>query len=360
MEIKLSQIKVKDLVEGYKDSEELGVVGFGGKLDIRPPFQREFIYNSAQSEAVIDTVYNGFPLNVMYWGTRQDGTYEVIDGQQRTLSICQYVNGDYSYNMRYFDNLQSDEKERILDYELQVYICTGTDSEKLKWFRTINIAGEKLTNQELLNAVYAGPWLRDAKRHFSKSNCPAYQIGKDYMSGSPIRQDYLETALDWKSEGNIEPYMGKHQNDPNANELWLYYQSVINWVTATFPKKRKEMKSVDWGTLYNKYKDIPQDSAKLETEIVRLMKDSDVTSKKGVYPYLLTGKEQYLSIRGFDDNMKREVYERQLGICPICGNHFTIEEMHADHITPWSKGGRTIADNCQMLCADCNRKKSNI
>lgn len=154
--------------------------------------------------------------------------------------------------------------------------------------------------------------------------------------------------------------MGKHQNDPNANELWLYYQSVINWVTATFPKKRKEMKSVDWGTLYNKYKDIPQDSAKLEAEIVRLMQDSDVTSKKGVYPYLLTGKEQYLNIRGFDDNMKREIYERQLGICPICGNHFNIEEMHADHITPWSKGGRTIADNCQMLCADCNRKKSNI
>lgn len=359
MEIKLTQIKVKDLVRDYKDNQELGIVGYGGKLDIRPPYQREFIYNANQREAVIDTVYNGFPLNVMYWGTREDGTFEVIDGQQRTISLCQYVSGEFSYNMRYFGNLQLDEQEKILNYELQVYVCTGTDSEKLKWFKTINIAGEKLTNQELLNAVFAGPWLSDAKRHFSKSNCPAHQIGKDYVSGSPIRQEYLETALDWISEGNIEVYMGKHQKCPNANELWLYYQSVIAWAAATFTKTRKEMKSVDWGMLYNKYKDVPQDSAKLEEEVSRLMKDSDVTAKKGIYPYLLTGNEKYLSIRAFDDNMKREVYERQLGICPCCGKRYEIEEMHADHITPWSKGGRTIADNCQMLCADCNRKKGN-
>lgn len=359
MEIKLTQIKVKDLVRDYKDNQELGIVGYGGKLDIRPPYQREFIYNANQREAVIDTVYNGFPLNVMYWGTREDGSFEVIDGQQRTISLCQYVSGEFSYNMRYFGNLQLDEKEKILNYELQVYVCTGTDSEKLKWFKTINIAGEKLTNQELLNAVFAGPWLSDAKRHFSKSNCPAHQIGKDYVSGSPIRQEYLETALDWISEGNIEVYMGKHQKCPNANELWLYYQSVIAWAAATFTKTRKEMKSVDWGMLYNKYKDVPQDSAKLEEEVSRLMKDSDVTAKKGIYPYLLTGNEKYLSIRAFDDNTKREVYERQLGICPCCGKRYEIEEMHADHITPWSKGGRTIADNCQMLCADCNRKKGN-
>lgn len=359
MEIKLTQIKVKDLVRDFKDNQELGIVGYGGKLDIRPPYQREFIYNESQRQAVIDTVYNGFPLNVMYWGTREDGSFEVIDGQQRTISLCQYVSGEFSYNMRYFGNLQSDEQEKILNYELQVYVCTGTDSEKLKWFKTINIAGEKLTNQELLNAVFAGPWLSDAKRHFSKSNCPAHQIGKDYVSGSPIRQELLETALDWISEGNIEVYMGKHQKCPNANELWLYYQSVIAWAAATFTKTRKEMKSVDWGMLYNKYKDVPQDSAKLEEEVSRLMKDSDVTAKKGIYPYLLTGDEKYLSIRAFDDNMKREVYERQLGICPCCGKRYEIEEMHADHITPWSKGGRTIADNCQMLCADCNRKKGN-
>lgn len=359
MEIKLTQIKVRDLVRDYKDNQELGIVGYGGKLDIRPPYQREFIYNANQREAVIDTVYNGFPLNVMYWGTREDGSFEVIDGQQRTISLCQYVSGEFSYNMRYFGNLQLDEQAKILNYELQVYVCTGTDSEKLKWFKTINIAGEKLTNQELLNAVYAGPWLSDAKRHFSKSNCPAYQMGKDYVSGSPIRQDFLETALRWISEGNIEVYMGKHQKCPNANELWLYFQSVIAWVTATFPKKRKEMKCVDWGELYNQYKDNPQDSAWLETEVARLMQDSDVTAKKGIYPYLLTGKEKHLNIRAFDDNMKREVYERQLGICPCCGRHYEIEEMHADHITPWSKGGRTIADNCQMLCADCNRKKGN-
>lgn len=359
MEIKLNQIKVRDLIKGFKSSEEIGVVGYDGKLDIRPPFQREFIYNRSQMEAVIDTVMNGFPLNVMYWGTRKDGTFEMIDGQQRTLSICQYVNGEFSYMMRYYENLQSDERDKILDYKLQIYICTGTDSEKLKWFKTINIAGERLNDQELRNAVYAGAWLHSAKQHFSKSKCPAYEIGKDYITGSPIRQDFLETALKWKSEGNIETYMGNHQNDTNANELWLYYQGVIAWVAATFPKKRKEMKMVDWGALYNKYKDVPQDPKRLEAEVARLMQDSDVTAKKGIYSYLLTDKESHLSIRAFDDNTKREVYERQKGICPICGKHFELSEMHADHITPWSKGGRTIESNCQMLCADCNRTKYN-
>src|SRR5688572_9704376 len=192
MNIELKDLTVRDLAEGYQDNDEAGVVGYSGKLDIRPPFQPEFIYKDKQRDAVIDTVTRDFPLNVMYWAAREDGDFEVIDGQQRTISLCQYVEGDFAFKDRYFHNLQSDEKEQILNYPLMVYVCSGTDSEKLEWFKIINIAGEKLTDQELRNAVYAGSWVTDAKRYFSKNSCPAYQIGSDYMTGTPIRQDYLE------------------------------------------------------------------------------------------------------------------------------------------------------------------------
>ena len=357
MEIKLHKITVRDLTNGYADNAEQGVKAYGGKLDVRPPYQREFVYGDKQRAAVIDTLTQGFPLNVMYWATRDDGTFEIIDGQQRTISICQYVNGDFAYLFKYFHNLQEDEKEQILNYELQVYICSGTDSEKLKWFETINIAGEKLTEQELRNAVYAGSWVSDAKRYFSKNNCAAYGLASKYVSGSPIRQDYLETAIRWISKGNIEVYMGNHQHDPNAVALWNHFSSVINWVKALFPKYRKEMKGVDWGTLYEKFHEKALDATALETEVTKLMMDSDVQKKSGIYAYVLDGDEHHLGIRAFDDNTKREVYERQQGICKICGKHFDIEQMEADHITPWKEGGRTIADNCQMLCRECNRRK---
>ena len=359
MEIKLHKITVRDLTNGYADNAEQGVKAFGGKLDVRPPYQREFVYGDKQRAAVIDTLTQGFPLNVMYWATRDDGTFEIIDGQQRTISICQYVNGDFAYLFKYFHNLQEDEKEQILNYELQVYICSGTDSEKLKWFETINIAGEKLTEQELRNAVYAGSWVSDAKRYFSKNNCVAYGLASKYVSGSPIRQDYLETAIRWISKGNIEVYMGNHQHDPNAVALWNHFSSVINWVKALFPKYRKEMKSVDWGTLYEKFKEQSLDATALEEKVTKLMMDSDVQKKSGIYAYVLDGDEHHLGIRAFDDNTKREVYERQQGICKICGKHFDIEQMEADHITPWKEGGRTIAENCQMLCRECNRRKSD-
>ena len=244
-----------------------------------------------------------------------------------------------------------------------IYFCSGNDSEKLEWFKTINIAGEKLTDQELRNAVYHGPWVSDAKRYFSKTGCPAYGIASDYMSGSPIRQEYLETAIDWISGGEIKEYMSKHQHEPNTNELWLYFQSVINWVKATFPNYRREMKGVAFGPLYNKFKDKPQDSKKLEKEIAKLMQDDDVTKKPGIYEYVLTRNEKFLNIRAFTPNQKREAYERQKGICvakkAVCGNkHFEIEEMEADHITPWHEGGKTTAENCKMLCKQDNRTKS--
>ena len=189
MKIQLLEVTVRELAAGYADNDEGGVVGYGGKLDIRPAYQREFIYKDKQRDAVVNTVRKNFPLNVMYWAVREDGGYEVIDGQQRTISICKYVDGDFAFENRYFHNLQSDEQQQILDYKLMIYSCSGTDSEKLEWFRTINIAGEKLTEQELRNAVYSGPWVTDAKRYFSKTNCAAYNIGGDYLQGTAIRQD---------------------------------------------------------------------------------------------------------------------------------------------------------------------------
>jgi hypothetical protein len=359
MKIELHEITVRDLVEGYNDDRETGsVVGYGRRLNIRPAFQREFVYKDKQRDAVIATVMDNFPLNVMYWSVKEDGTFEIIDGQQRTISLCQYVTGDFSLLGMAFHNLQDDEQEQILNYKLMIYFCEGTNSEKLKWFETINIAGEKLYDQELRNAVYAGSWVSDAKRYFSKNGCAAYKIGSDYLNGNPIRQDYLETAIDWINDGKIEAYMSEHQHDQNANELWLYFQAVIQWVQATFTKYRKEMKGLAWGKFYNEFKDKSFDTAKMESRIAELMADEDVQKKNGIYEYILTGNESCLNIRAFLPSTKREAYERQKGICPKCGEHFVIDDMEGDHIKPWSKGGKTTADNCQMLCRMCNRRKS--
>ena len=364
MKIELTQVTIRDLVDGYADNSanEEGIVGYGGRLNIRPKYQREFVYDDKKRNAVMDTVWKGFPLNVMYWVRNDDGNFELLDGQQRTISICQYVWGEYMMHLdndlRGFENLSKEQKDRILDYELQIYICEGTADEQLDWFRIINIAGEKLTDQELRNAIYSGPWVTQAKRRFSKTRCVAWQLGCDYMSGTPIRQDYLETVLRWMSDKKIEEYMAKHQPDANAVQLWNHFSNVINWVKAVFPKYRKEMKGSDWGRLYAQHKDRVLDPNALEMQVAKLMQDSDVQRKRGIYEYVLDGDERHLDLRAFDDNTKREVYERQLGVCPICGQHFEIEQMEADHITPWCDGGRTTADNCQMLCRDCNRHKS--
>lgn len=363
MKIDLHKIQIREVISGYKDSAEEGVVAYSGKLDIRPKYQREFVYKEKQRNAVIETIKNSFPLNVMYWMIREDGDYEVLDGQQRTISIGQYVNGDFSLNDRFFHNLTDEEQNQILDYELMIYFCEGTDIERLNWFRIINIAGEKLTDQEIRNAVYTGSWLSDAKLKFSKSNCAAYLLANDggqLVNGSPIRQEYLETALSWINNGKIEDYMARHQHDANASDLWNYFQDVVAWVRKTFINYRKEMNSVNWGELYNQFKDKELNENELEAEIAELMQDEDVTKKSGIYPYVLTRQEKNLSIRAFTDKMKRESYERQRGICTKCGEHFAIEEMEADHIKPWREGGRTISENCQMLCRQDNRTKSDI
>ena len=358
MEIELREIRVSDLVLEYADRAEAGVTAYGGKLDVRPPYQREFVYKDKQRDAVINSLRSGFPLNVIYWAVREDGNFEVIDGQQRTISICQYVAGDYSIEGLSFHNLQSDEQRQILDYKLMVYLCSGTDSEKLAWFRIINIAGVKLTEQELRNAVYAGPWTASAKQYFSKSNSPAYGIAGEYLNGAANRQEYLETAISWLSGGKIEEYMSEYQHDPNAVALWNYFRSVIDWTKATFPKYRKEMKGVEWGPLYNEFSDKAIDASRLEKHIAALMMNDDVTKKSGIYPYVLDGDERHLNIRAFADSMKREAYERQGGICVKCKKHFEFSEMEADHVKPWHEGGKTNAANCQMLCKDDNRRKS--
>ncbi len=358
MKIQLNEITIREVSNGYLNSDEEGVVGYGGKLNIRPKYQREFVYKDKQRDAVIDTIKKNFPLNVMYWVKNENGNFEVLDGQQRTISFCEYIAGAFSLDNLYFHNLTDVEKNQILDYGLMIYFCEGNDREKLDWFRIINIAGEKLTDQELRNAIYSGVWLIDAKKYFSKSGCPAYSIASDYLSGSAIRQDYLETAIRWISGDKIEDYMSKHQHEPNANELWLYFQNIINWVKVVFPNYRKEMKGVEFGPLYNEFKNKKIDSKKIEKEIIGLMQDEEVTKKSGIYSYVLTRQEKYLSIRSFTDKMKREAYERQKGICPKCREYFEIEEMEADHIKPWYEGGKTTAENCQMLCKQDNRTKS--
>lgn len=371
MHIEERKVTVREVTDGYFNDAEEGVTGYDDQLDIRPRYQREFVYKDKQRDEVIRTVLKGLPLNVMYWVDRgeryendpDEPRYEVLDGQQRTISLCEYVDGSFSVDDKYFANLPADVQDKILDYELFVYVCEGTDSEKLEWFRIINIAGEQLTDQELRNAVYAGPWTSDAKRYFSKTGCAASTLAGDYLKGASIRQEYLETAISWAAAADgqtIEAYMAKHQHDPSAVSLWNYFRSVIDWVQAIFPKYRREMKGLPWGLFYNENKDRANlDPKALEADVSRLMADEDVTKKSGVYEYLLTGKERCLSIRAFDDRMKRAAYERQGGICPYCGEHFELSEMHADHVRPWAKGGPTTADNCQMLCRDCNLKKSD-
>lgn len=369
MKITEKKITVREVTEGYFNDAEEGVTALNDQLDIRPKYQREFVYDDKKRNEVIRTIMKGLPLNVMYWVDRgeqfqdDDDTprYEVLDGQQRTISICEYVDGNFSVDDKLFDNLPQDIQNKILDYELFIYICEGTDSEKLEWFKIINIAGEQLTQQELRNAVYAGSWVSDAKIYFSKSGCGAHNLAGDYLKGSSIRQEYLETAISWiaaKEGKSIETYMSEHQHDKNAICLWNYFRSVIDWIQAIFPKKRKEMKGLPWGLLFNKYgsrTDLDKDS--LEKKIQELFDDYEVTKKSGIYEYLLTGDEHKLSLRAFPDEIKKKVYAKQKHKCAICGKEFSYEQMHGDHITPWSKGGKTIEENCQMLCRDCNLKK---
>ena len=377
MEVKPFQVSVREIFDGYLNDEESGqVVAFGGKLNVRPAYQREFVYNAEQQEAVMRTILNDFPLNVIYWSDNGDGTYEMIDGQQRTLSFCEWLNNGFSIfanpnapQMPYYAHTSEVIKERVLNYKLMVYICKGTDVEKLEWFKVINIAGEKLNDQELRNAVYTGQWLADAKQFFSKRNCIAYKLGEKYLTGSPIRQEYLESVLYWISSAigmTIEELMARHQGDASATPLKDYYRGMINWIEQTFPNYRKLMRGIEWGLLFNDFGFRTYDPEELEKQISELLLDEDVTRQKGIYEYVLSGKtrEKALSIRQFSENDRRRMYERQQGICPLCekegrGVKLELSEMHADHKIPWSRGGHTTLENGWLLCRRHNLEKSD-
>lgn len=377
MKITPIQVTIADLTKNYKDDGDGGVFGYDGKLTIRPAFQREFVYKDKQRNAVIETVRKGYPLNVMYWSKVSDTEFEVLDGQQRTISISQYVNKDFAIkingNDKFYQNLTDTERKQIEEYELTIYVCEGTEEEKLEWFKIINIAGETLTPQELLNATYTGTWLADAKNYFSKRNCVAGAIGEGYIKGNPIRQDYLEKVLSWIADRDGlelgQMYMAIHQHDVDANDLWLYYQSVMNWAKMMFSTKRKGITDAqDWGLLYNEYHNKQYNTNTLETDIWQLLMDDDVTKNAGIIHYVLSDRtkhdEKYLSIRAFTDAGKRRAYEKQNHKCPFCvkngvDTRYDFEAMQGDHIIPWSQGGRTVDDNLQMLCQQCNNDKSN-
>ena len=375
MKISLKPAKVRFIAEGYKDNEDEGVFAYGGKLTVRPPYQREFVYNLEQEKAVINTILNGFPLNIMYWVKNGEVDYEILDGQQRTLSVMHFLDHkfpiEYKGHQVYVDGLDDDASNHIMDYEFMIYECEGTDSEKLAWFEIVNVSGEPLTKQELRNSAYTGRWLSDAKKIFSKINCSAKMLSDKYIKGNPSRQELLEKALigiceyqKIKGDNAIEEYMAKHKSDNDANELWQYFQDVISWVEKIFEKYNKDMLGLDWCHFYNVYSKNSYNTKTIGEEVEKLHRDEEVGKGAKIYEYVLCKDqdpyaERLLNLRQFDERQKRIAYEKQNGLCNKCKKHFEIDEMEGDHIIPWSEGGETIQENCQMLCKSCNRHKSN-
>lgn len=377
MVINEMKLKVRDLIQGYNENDATNrVVAWGGKLDVRPEYQREFVYDDDKRNAVINTVLNGFPLNIMYFVDRQDGTYEVLDGQQRIISICRYAGNGFSvripnasgkFDTVNFPNLFQQNRDNFLNYELTVYVCQGTDKEKLDWFQVINIAGAVLTKQEIRNALYHGPWLTDAKSAFSRRNCAAYRNYGKYMKGDYIRQDYLETVFSWKAAAEgftgkdvVVEFMQAHRYDADANDLWAYFEAVFDWVKHVFGSAPdKSMQGVAWGLLYNKHRHDNLDPTWMQQQVRELMANEEVMKKSGIYQYLLEGDEKFLQPRQFDKSTAMTMYEKQGHRCAMCGEKKDFKDMHADHIIPWSKGGKTEISNCQMLCIPCNEKKGN-
>lgn len=397
-EIYHKKLTIRDLVENFNEDTQTGrVTAFNNKLNVRPPYQREFIYDIKSRQAVIDTVMKGYPLNVMYWAKVGEDEYELMDGQQRTLSICKFHevediipmldNGKIrNFNFDEFDDAQT---KQFLDYPLTIYICDGTEEEKLAWFRIINIAGIKLTEQEMRNAIYTSPWVTDAKRYFSNikgegflseghvSNGHTYGDYLDVVGGSNsekenavVRQKLLEIVLEWatdkynrdnslsgKDKKTVDDFMRINKTKANAIELWRYYEDVIEWVKSTFPTYRAIMKKVEWGLLYNEYHDTtPSNAEQLANTLFEYA--DEISNQKEIYRAVLSGDMKWMNARAFSDPDKKWAYKQQSQKCAYCHEEFDLSQMHGDHIRPWSKGGKTERANLQLLCSACNIKKS--
>ena len=370
----------------YNELEGKGLFGLNGDLIIQPEYQRNYLYADGKKDvAVIDSILKKYPLGIIYFNRRPDGKYEILDGQQRITSIGRYVTGKFavkdSHGMeQYFSGLNEEIQKQIRETPLLIYICEGEEKEIKEWFKTINIAGISLKEQELLNAIYSGSFVTKVKEVFSNSNNAKLQIWADYISGSANRQDFLHTALEWVSAHNnqtIEQYMSLHRNDDNITELKTYFDTVIDWIDATFKEVVSEMRGLEWGRLYETYHANGYNADKLWERVTALLADDFVTNNKGIFEYVLGGEsdKSLLNIRIFDDRTKRAVYTKQTSLaekngtsnCPLCAlgtdanktKIWKLTEMDADHVTAWSKGGATDAANCQMLCKTHNRAKGN-
>ena len=382
-----TEITVKDICEGfvYNELEGKGLFGLSGKLTIQPEYQRNYIYASdggKKEAAVIESVLKGYPIGLIYFNKVSDNKLEVLDGQQRITSLGRFVTDKFAIkdenNMeQYFGGMAKDKKGRILETQLLIYECEGTESEIKEWFKTINIAGVPLNDQEFLNAVYSGPFVTLGKEEFSNSQNANIQKWSAYISGSANRQEFMERALDWVSKGDIAGYMSGHRFDKNITELKKYFNSVIDWVSSVFTDVENEMRGLEWGRLYEEYHKKAYNPSEVSAEVQKLYADPYVNNRKGIFEYILGGSvdTKLLEVRVFDEATKKAVYAKQTAKakkegesnCPLCAiGHdankskiWNFAEMDADHVTAWSKGGKTASKNCQMLCKTHNRAKGN-
>ncbi|MBR5093474.1 MAG: DUF262 domain-containing protein [Oscillospiraceae bacterium] len=377
---------VGDVCEGFifDRNEGKGLFGLGGKLIIQPEYQRNYIYGDGKRDvAVVESLLKGYPLGLLYFVLNKDGKYEVLDGQQRITSFARFVKNSWPFAVewngkpRYFKSLDQDEQDRITETKLTIYVCEGEPSEIQKWFETINIAGVPLVKQELRNASYHGPFVTHARARFSNTGNANMNRWQTYVSGDPKRQAILETALSWVSDGQIDDYMARHRYDSGIGELQDHFDTVIDWVDSIFEYTGSEVCGRDWGRLYRQYHTRAYAKDAVTARVEELMADPQVTDKKGIFEYILGGEQDrsLLHVRVFDDRTKKVVYEKQTkkardkgeSNCPLCAmGHdnnarriYKLNEMDADHVTAWSRGGATDAGNCQMLCKTHNRAKGN-
>lgn len=381
----LTEVTVRDICEGfvYNEFEGKGLFGWGGKLVIQPEYQRNYIYADGKKDvAVIDSLLMGYPLGLIYFVKTKDGTYEVLDGQQRITSFGRYVTGKFAIMddnkiPNYFSSLPENLKKTILDSKLTIYVCEGEESEIKEWFKTINIVGVPLNNQELLNSIYSGPFVTLAREEFSNTRNANVQKWSAYIKGEVNRQSYLETALKWVSKDNVEEYMSKNRFENNIEELKTYFYSVIDWVSTVFLDVDTSMRGLEWGRLYDTYYTKSYSPKEVSKQVNELLSDPFVQNKRGIYEYILEGSVDttHLNIRVFNEPVKRKVYKKQtdkakkkeVSNCPLCavGSNknknkiWTYKQMEADHVSPWSKGGATEEANCEMLCITHNRAKGN-